>query len=138
MRRVSCRIEGSPCAARPGLRQMKSSCVASLYSTSVFGRWSLVAGRWPLVAPRSVIPSEVEGPCVDLDQRPTTNDDRPTTDPTPDYPDAPPSPDTPPSATVSRHPQQSSPTGAARPCSQKKSSDNSSLRECSAAKDRPA
>src|SRR5580704_489565 len=45
MRRVSCRMEGSPCAARPGLLRMKSACVASLYSTSVVGPWLLVVGN---------------------------------------------------------------------------------------------
>src|SRR5580704_15042133 len=45
MRRVNCRIEGSQCAARPGLLRMKSACVASLHSTSVIGLWSFVVGH---------------------------------------------------------------------------------------------
>jgi hypothetical protein len=41
-----------------------------------FSRRSLVFGR--CLARHSVIPNAVEGPCVDPDQRPMTNDERPT------------------------------------------------------------
>src|SRR5271156_6082210 len=70
MSRVSCRIGDSQCAARRGLLRIKSTCVASLHSTSVVGLWSSVVAY-------TLVPSGFEALRVDLNQRRTTEDHYP-------------------------------------------------------------